>query len=259
MVRASQKAERVLAVAFNRRYRDDMVLIHDHVAKGGFGRVYYAEAFWMRRAGIPGLGTWFTSKELAGGGPLIDLGVHVLDMALYAMGNPTVTRVSAAAYAEIGPHGRGNFRVSKKISRAPGTGEYEVEDFATAFLRMEDGATLNLKVAWAAYTSAEDDFGITLMGSRGGCEIYARNYALTGTLKVFGDFEGVAMDGEPRLIERNGHVEVIRRFVDSVVDGAPVTPSGEEGVDRARIVDAIYRSAAAGKEIAVERDHVPAA
>lgn len=255
MVQASQKAERVLAVAFNRRFRDDMMLVHDHAAKGGFGRVYHGEAFWMRRAGIPGLGTWFTSKEHAGGGPLIDLGVHVLDMALYAMGNPMVTRVSAATYAEIGPQGKGNFRSSKKISRAPGSGGYEVEDFATAFLRMADGATLSLKVAWAAYTSAEDDFGITLMGSKGGCEIYSRNYALTGTLKVFGDFEGVAADSEPRLIERNGHAEVIHRFVASVLDGAPVTPSGEEGVDRARLVDAIYRSAAVGKEIAL--DHGP--
>jgi predicted dehydrogenase len=200
MVAAAQKAERVLAVAFNRRFRDDMMLVHDHVANGGFGRVYHADAFWMRRAGIPGLGTWFTSKEHAGGGPLIDLGVHVLDMALYAMGNPTVTTVSAATYAEIGPQGKGNFRSSNKISRAPGTGGYEVEDFATAFLRTDDGASLTLKVAWAAYTSAEDDFGITLMGSKGGCEIYSRNYALTGTLKVFGDFEGVASDSEPRLI-----------------------------------------------------------
>lgn len=256
MVQASHKAERVLAVAFNRRYRDDMMLVHDHVARGGFGRIYHAEAFWMRRAGIPGLGTWFTSKEHAGGGPLIDLGVHVLDMAMYAMGNPRVTRVSAATYAEIGPQGKGNFRSSKQISRAPGTGGYEVEDFATAFLRMEDGATLSLKVCWAAYTSAEDDFGITLMGSKGGCEIYSRNYALTGTLKVFGDFEGVASDSEPRLIERNGHAEVIRRFVDSIVDGAPVTPNGEEGVDRARLVDAIYRSAAEGKEIAVDSEDV---
>ncbi|MGI8643409.1 MAG: Gfo/Idh/MocA family protein [Thermomicrobiales bacterium] len=258
MVAAARKAERVLAVAFNRRYRDDMMLVHDHVANGGFGRIYHAAAFWMRRAGIPGLGTWFTSKEHAGGGPLIDLGVHVLDMALYAMGNPTVTTVSAATYAEIGPQGKGNFRSSKKISRAPGTGGYEVEDFATAFLRMDDGATLTLKVAWAAYTSAEDDFGITLMGSKGGCEIYSRNYALTGTLKVFGDFEGVASDSEPRLIERNGHAEVIHRFVDSIVDGAPVTPSGEEGVDRARLVDAIYQSAAEGKEIAVGRIKTPA-
>ena len=252
MIAAAQKAERILAIAFNRRYRDDVMLVHDHVAAGGFGRVYFAETYWMRRAGIPGWGSWFTNKELAGGGPLIDLGVHVLDMTLYAMGNPTVTSVSASTYAEIGTQGKGNFRNAKTIERSAGTGNYEVEDLATAYLRTADGATVMMKTSWAAYTGAEDDFGFSLMGSTGGCEMVSRNYALTGTLKVFGDFEGIASDGSPRLIERDGHAEVINRFVSAIRDGTPGVPTGEEGLDRARLIDAIYRSAAEGREVLIE-------
>ncbi|CAA9553263.1 MAG: hypothetical protein AVDCRST_MAG49-2020 [uncultured Thermomicrobiales bacterium] len=249
MVAAARKAERILAICFNRRYRHDVQLVHDQIQAGGFGRIYYAKAFWMRRSGIPGLGTWFTRKEQAGGGPLIDLGVHVLDMALWAMGNPEVTAVSAATFAEIGTQGKGNW--PGRVSRQAVGLEYEVEDLATAFIRMADGAVLHLETSWAAYTGAGDDFGITLMGSQGGAEIFSKDYALTGTLKTFGDFQGVAVDGAPRLVKLNGHAEVIKRFVTSILEGGPVSPSGEEGVDRARLVDAIYRSAELGREIQI--------
>ena len=103
MPRAS--ADRVLGVVFNRRGRQDVQLVKREVERGALGEIYHARAFWMRRSGIPGLGTWFTSKEMAGGGPLIDLGVHVLDMALWVLGNPRARRVSAATYAELGPQG----------------------------------------------------------------------------------------------------------------------------------------------------------
>ena len=250
MVEAARAAGKVLAIAFNRRHRHDVMLVRQHIARGGLGRVYYAKAFWLRRAGIPGLGTWFTSKEGAGGGPLIDLGVHVLDMALYLMGNPKVATVSAATYAELGPQGKGNWPGGR--FRQAGDGKYEVEDLAAAFLRMEDGATLHLETSWAAYTGHGDDFGVTLFGSQGGAEINVQDYAQTGTLRTFGDFEGVATDAAPRLQKRHGHAEIIHKFADSVLDGAPPDPSGEEGLDRVRLIDAIYRSAELGREVAVD-------
>jgi len=80
-------------------------LVKKEVERGNLGAIYHARAFWMRRSGIPGLGTWFTSKQMAGGGPLIDLGIHVLDMALWVLGNPSACRVSAATYAALGPKG----------------------------------------------------------------------------------------------------------------------------------------------------------
>ncbi|MDP9470238.1 MAG: Gfo/Idh/MocA family oxidoreductase [Chloroflexota bacterium] len=249
MVEAARRTDRVLAIAFNRRHRHDMELVHQHARVGGFGRIYYVKAFWMRRAGIPGLGTWFTNKEQAGGGPLIDLGVHVLDMALWVMGNPRILTVSAATYAELGPQGKGNWAGARfKVTEEA---RYEVEDLATAFLRTEDGATLQLEVAWAAYTGATDEFGLTLMGSEGGAEIHVKDYALTDTLRTFGDFEGVPTECRPRLQEIHGHAGVIHKFVASILDGAPVSPSGEEGLDRVRLIDAIYRSADLKREVTI--------
>ncbi len=250
MVAAAKKAGKILGVAFNRRARHDVQLVRQAVSAGDFGRIYYAKAFWMRRSGIPGMGTWFTKKEGAGGGPLIDLGVHVLDMALYMMGNPTVTAVSAATYAELGPQGKGAWRGAR--FHVDTNQPYEVEDLATALIRMDDGATLQLETAWAAYTGAGDDFGVSLFGSNGGAEIVARDYALTGTLRVFGEFAGIPTDSSPRLQKTHGHGDIIKNFVTSILDGTPFSPSGEEGVDRARLIDAIYRSADLGREVPVE-------
>ena len=85
---AAHAHDRVLMVSFDKRYRNDVQWIRQYIDSGALGRIYYAKAHWMRRAGIPRLGSWFVSKEQAGGGPLIDLGVHVLDMAMYLLGEP---------------------------------------------------------------------------------------------------------------------------------------------------------------------------
>lgn len=250
MVEAAKRAGKILAVAFQRRSRHDVALVKQAVERGEFGRIYYAKAFWMRRAGIPGMGTWFTKKATAGGGPLIDLGVHVLDMALYMMGNPKATAVSAATYAELGPQGKGAWRGGR--FQVDSSQPFEVEDLATALIRFENGTTLQLETSWAAYTGMTDEFGVSLFGSNGGAEIHSKDYALTGTLRVFGDFEGTPSDASPRLHSTKGHGEIIRSFVGAILDGTPVSPSGEEGVDRTRLIDAIYRSAELGREVKIE-------
>jgi predicted dehydrogenase len=252
IVAAARRAGLVLGVVFNRRGRQDVQLVRREFERGTFGNVYHARAFWMRRSGIPGLGTWFTNKEMSGGGPLIDLGIHVLDMALWILGNPTPRRVSAATYAELGPRGRGQWQ-GGRFKVVPGM-SYEVEDFATALIRFEGGLTLQLDAAWAAFTSHGDDFGLTLLGSEGGAEINARDYAETGTLRLFGEIDGVPTTTEPRLLQRHGHGEVFKQFVDSVLDGVPMSPSGEEGLERVRLIEAIYRSAEEGREVEIGRE-----
>jgi predicted dehydrogenase len=250
IIDAARRAERVLGVVFNRRGRQDVQLVKKEVERGNLGAIYHARAFWMRRSGIPGLGTWFTSKQMAGGGPLIDLGIHVLDMALWVLGNPTARRVSAATYAALGPKGRGQWQ-GNRFKIAPGQ-PYEVEDFATAFIRFDGGLTIQLDASWAAYTGHGDDFGLSVMGDDGGAEIHARDYSQTGTLRFFGEIDGVPTITEPRLLERHGHGEVFRQFIESVLDGTPMSPSGEEGLDRVRLIEAIYRSAELGEEVEVE-------
>ena len=249
MVEAAKKSGKILAVSFQRRARHDVNLLRQEIAAGKLGNIYYAKAFWMRRLGIPGWGSWFTSKEAAGGGPLIDLGIHVVDMALYAMGNPRVTAVSAATYAEIGPQGKGNWPGDTRRFRPTDNIGYEVEDLATAFLRLETGATLLLETSWASFTEHNDAFGIQVYGSLGGGRIFSEGYKDTETLTMFHEFGDTTSDSRPRLVSRKGHAHIIHGFVDGILDGKPVSPNGEEGLERVRLIDAIYKSAELGKEV----------
>src|SRR5262245_32437244 len=137
MISAAAATDRILMIAFNHRYRGDVQWLKQYIDSGALGRIYYAKAHWMRRSGIPRLGSWFVSKEQAGGGPLVDLGVHVLDIAMYLMGEPRARSLSASTYAEFGPRGlkgwpgREQFSDEKRV--------YEVEDLATAFIRLDSG------------------------------------------------------------------------------------------------------------------------
>lgn len=249
MVAAAKAVNKILAIAFQRRTRHDVLLLRDEIAAGKLGNIYYAKAFWMRRQGIPGWGSWFTSKQAAGGGPLIDLGVHVLDMALYVMGNPKVKAVSANTYAEIGTQGKGNWPRTDGRFRPSDDIGYEVEDLATAFLRLENGATLLLEASWASFTEVNDAFGIQMYGSLGGGRIFSEGYVDIGTLTMFNEIGGTTTDSRPRLVSRKGHANIINGFVDGILEGKPVSPDGDEGLDRVRLIDAIYKSAELGKEI----------
>jgi len=250
LVCAAEDAGLILGMAFNRRARSDMEVLKSHINRGGLGRIYHAKAFWRRRAGIPGLGTWFTSKEQAGGGPLIDLGVHVLDMVLWAMGEPKVVAVSGSTYAALGPQGIGQWTGNR--FQLSDSNEYEVEDFSVALMRTADGATIFLEASWAAHTGDTDEFGIYLQGDRGGAELHVKDYATSDTLRLFATEDGVPVDSSPRLPTKPpgaGHAEIISTFLDAIIEGHPMTPSGEEGLSRTRIIDAIYRSSQEGREI----------
>jgi len=251
MVEAAERTGKILAVSFQRRTRHDVEIVRDRIASGALGRVYYSKAYWMRRSGIPGLGSWFTSKEAAGGGPLIDLGVHVLDMALYMLGNPVVTTVSAATYSEIGPRGRGNWVGRRTSQSSDDPIKYEVEDLATAFLRFEDGGTLLLEASWASFTEMDDDFGVQFYGSEGGARIHSKKYADVDTLDLYSEIGDTTADSHPRLVSRAGHEQIINGFISGILNGTPVTPDGKEGLDRVRLIDAVYKSAELGREIDV--------
>jgi predicted dehydrogenase len=249
IVDAATQANRVVHVAFNHRRRGDVQVLKRHIEGGSLGRLYHAKASWMRRNGIPGLGSWFTNKEMAGGGPLIDLGVHVLDMALYLLGEPTVRSVSAATYAELGPRNTGGMTQSDKQQVGS---PFEVEDLATAFLRLEGGGTLLLESSWATYRSNGDDFGVTLYGSEGGAQINVHNYTTENTLRIYTDVAGVPAEVSPLVPRGEGHVAVVREFVDVIRSGDWAAHVGREGLRRAQIIDACYQSALEGREVVID-------
>jgi predicted dehydrogenase len=254
IVEAAKNADRVLHVAFSQRERSDVQTLKRHIDEGNLGRIYHAKANWMRRNGIPGMGGWFTSKEMAGGGPLIDLGVHILDHALYLMGEPEVESVTCATYAELGPRGLGSRKFNTKTT---GVGAFEVEDLATAFIRLRGGATLQLDASWAVYGSAGDDFGVTLYGTEGGAEMKVVNYGWDDTLRIFTDVAGVPAVVAPQLSPGEGHFAIVRRFIGAVRTGDTSTAAGEEGLRRTRVIDACYASALEGREIRFDKQERP--
>ena len=250
MVDAAVRAGRVLDVAFNHRRRGDIRALKDIISAGEIGRPYHAKASWLRRSGIPGLGSWFTSRELAGGGPLADIGVHVLDYALYLLGEPKVTAVSASVHAELGPRGLGG---SGRPAADSARSAFEVEDFASAFLRLEGGGTLVVEAGWAAYRSPDDLIDFSVYGTDGGAELKINGATETpvGTLTVYAESDGVNTDREVSAEPGRAHQHVVEDFVD-VVRGDPAQWSRHDGslaLTRAEIIDAAYLSAQENREI----------
>jgi predicted dehydrogenase len=246
MVAAARGAGRVLDVAFNHRQRGDIQTLRRVVESGTLGRIYYAKAWWLRRTGIPTLGSWFTNREMAGGGPLLDIGIHVLDYALFLLGQPQVQTVSASTYDLLGSAGFGGSATSDKTGDGGG---FDVEDLATGFLRLDDGGTLLVEASWAAHRTAGDEFGITLFGTEGGADLRVVDMEAIGTLKLFSDVAGVAAETTLRAAAGRAHEAVVERFLEQVRAGAG--GDGEAAAQLARVVEACYRSAEARREVAL--------
>ncbi len=247
MVAASHEADRVLEVAFNHRRRADVQWAHRYLRETGIGPVYHARASWKRRSGIPGLTSWFTSRELAGGGALIDLGPHVIDSLLYLLGEPRVTAVSAVAHGQLGRAGYGAMDNRQQMA---GSGSFEVEDLVSALLRLENGASVALEISWAGHTQDDEDISIELLGVDAGLRLFVPRYKPRDTLWVYRDEAGAPVTLRPDVVVAGGeHSLVIREFIDFVRSGDWAGHHGDFALHRTEIIDACYRSAAEGREV----------
>ena len=247
MVEASRRTDRVLEVSFNHRRRGDVAALASVIEAGVLGEIHYAKTGWVRRAGIPGLGTWFTQAEKSGGGALADIGVHMLDMTLHLLGEPAVQAASASTYASFGPRGRGGsgFGVSEVADGVP----FEVEDLATAFLRLEGGTTMLLEASWAQMIP-HDRCTVTLYGTEGGAEL------VFGTpdedhLTVWTEVGGLPAEVHPTGGPAGRPAAAVAAFLPVGRTGDPAEHTGEIALRRAEVLEACYRSAAAGAEVAV--------
>jgi predicted dehydrogenase len=246
MAEAAARTGQVLMTVFNRRFRNDSQIVKQQIEAGNLGEIYFVRTGWLRDRGIPArTDGWFTDKARSGGGCLMDLGVHMLDLALWLMDNPRVESVSAAAYAALGPRGRGFF----PGERIPGgASTFDVEDFLTAFLRLETGATLVLEVSWAGYIQRGDRFFVYLWGDEGGAEMDVPDYTTEDTLRMYTDVQGARTEMRPQT---GGDYEksVESEFVRAIRQGQAVSPTVEEGLRILQVIEAIYRSAADGREV----------
>ena len=170
IVDAAKKSGKVLQIGMVRRQAGDAQMARKCVLDGLLGEVYHMRAVLIRNRGIPGLGGWFTTKSMSGGGPLIDIGVHWFDAAMYVSGLWKPTSVSAACYDKLGKK-MSDYKYIGMWAGPPNyKGKFDVEDYATGLVRFGRKATMSFEIAWAA-NSADAGF-IEIIGDKGGCRIF---------------------------------------------------------------------------------------
>jgi predicted dehydrogenase len=241
IIRASRESDRTLMVSHQMRWESIPMQIKEQVNRGELGRIYTAKTGWYRRKGIPGWGTWFTRMDQSGGGPLIDIGVHMLDLALYLMGNPKPVSVYGSTYAEFGPKKKGIGTWGKP----DWNGIYDVEDLATAMIKMEDGSSLTLEVSWAVHMDTDSTPFIHLMGSEGGAS-YRGSHG-----KLLTERFDRAMETELRTPENDDgpRGRLSRHFLECVREGKEPITSALSGFTNNLVLDAIYESSRTGNEV----------
>lgn len=234
---AAKKAGRRLMINFSYRFNEQSWALKKAVDEGALGNVYFARTQWLRRRGMPGFGGWFGQKAQSGGGPLIDLGVHRLDLALWLMDYPKPAWVLGSTYDPI----------ASRLAAESGQ-VFDVEDMAVAMIKFENGASLELEASWAGNIREKEFMSTQLFGTEGG--LVQRNID-----------EGYQFEAE-LYVQKNGcqydmklHPPVpqaqspMYHFIDSIVNDTPHIAAGEEGVVVMELLDAVYQSADQGAPV----------
>ncbi len=240
---AAEKAGKILMVMRNNRYYTPSVFMKKYIADGKAGDIYAARCGWQRRRGIPGKGGWFTTKAQSGGGPLIDLGVHMIDLAIWAMGNPTPVAVSGCTYNVFADDKADSDSEHAKFGDTKADGIFDVEDLAMGFIRFDNGACLQLEFSWASNIDHEKRY-VELRGTKAG---FSWNHV--DDLDIFTEENGVLMDIRPQMKELDGHEANIAHFMDCILNGTEPDFKPVQGLNMIKILCAIYESAETGKEV----------
>lgn len=243
IVVAQKQSRKVVQIGMVNRQKPEAQLIREEVQSGRLGDIYHMRAVMIRRRGIPGLGGWFTTKAVSGGGPLIDIGVHWFDLCMYLGGLWHPTRVSAMTYAKFGA----NMRAYKYVSMWAGPPNYagvcDVEDYAAGLVRFGREATLSFEIAWAA--NAEETMYIELMGDKGGVR------AMDGKgPKILTEHAGHVADITPQFnAESNPFHLQAAKFLAACRGKCPPAATASEGLAVMRLIDGVYKSAQSGQEV----------
>ena len=243
MADTAKQVGKKLGINFSYRFNYQSRAMKDLVASGVLGEIYYGRSVWLRRRGIPGVNTtnhgqWFFDKAKSGGGPLIDLGVHRLDFALWLMDYPEPEWVLASTSDRLG----------KQAAAASGK-VYGVEDFASAMIKFRNGATLELDASWAANIREKELQSTRLLGDRGGAYQYNINESRECEIEYYYELAGRQFDG--KLHGTGTAPDSYTLFADAVRDNTDFLVKPEDGVTVMKILDAIYASAESGAPVKI--------
>ena len=237
---AARESDRIFMVGMNQRFSPAVQNARAIVQRGDIGDVFHAKAYWRRRAGIPRIGSWFTQKAIAGGGGLLDIGVHMIDVALHVMDKFDASSVYGSTYTKFGNRGLGDGGWgSSETSDAP----FDVDDFATALVKFDDDCTLQIDVSWVLHQHEPDRMNVELYGTEGGLRVYQPElYRFSND-----QYEIVENPEAPAL--RLPHANRVHNFLNAILGTEEPLVSIAESIAVQKIIDGIYESSQTGNEV----------
>ncbi|ELZ13414.1 oxidoreductase domain-containing protein [Halovivax asiaticus JCM 14624] len=245
IVEAAADSEAACMVGFNNRFSNTVAVIRDRIDRGKLGDVRHVEANYVRRRGVPGRGTWFTHRERAGGGALIDLGVHAIDLALYVLDFPAPTVVLGRTRSDFGR--RDDYVYLEMWGEDAGPESFDVEDSASAFVRTDTDQTISLEVAWATNRPATHEF--VVHGTEAAAKFDLIEHDLT-IHRARTNGPAALEDTSVRTRDVDTHRKEQQVFFDAILDGED--PSNvAEAFTVQRIIQAIYRSSKRGEAVSL--------
>jgi len=245
IVAAAKKSGKTVQIGMVNRFKGAAQSLKKFVDSGKCGNIYAAHTAWYRRRGIPGFGGWFTTKSMSGGGALIDIGVHMLDLTLYLMNFPKPVAVSGMTY-NIWKNVSDYTYTSMWGAPTPG-GKKDVDDYALALVRFDGGQTLQLNVSWALNVgSMNPEQVVRVIGDKGGVALEGLDNPF-----IYTEEAGQIVDIKPMYSNVDPGVEEIKQFAAVIKGEAKPTATVEQGRTVQSILDAIYRSGEERKEVAV--------
>ena len=259
MVEAAKKNQRKLTVGYQNRFRDDSQAVHAAARAGDLGEIYYAKAHATRRKKVP---TWgrFLSMEAQGGGPLIDIGTHAIDLALWFMDNYEIASVTAAAFKGLVDDPAGN------VWGPWDPAKFEVEDSAFGFIRMKNGALLSVEASWALNIPDAREACVTVCGTKGGAQQLQGDYG-PGSYRwklVKAEYDRlvtVTPDGPVKFIPMGDLADEVLslapvREMDSwltdLEGGRPHAVRAEQAAAVVRVIETMYESARQGRTVRLD-------
>lgn len=242
MKECAEKNGKLLMVGFVTRFTNAAKIAKDYIDQGYLGDIYYAKAQYVRRHGNPC--GWFGEKARSGGGPLIDIGVHVIDRAIYLMGSPKPVSVYASVYNKIGcrPDLKNQIKYHKD---GLDTDICDVEDFAVATIRFENGATLQIEASFDV--NLPPAASMVLAGTKGGFVEDEEKPILYTDINGF--LTTVNIDGSDYIYGGDSFAAEFQHFIDCIEGRCECGPSADDGVKIMRLLDAIYESGRTGHEV----------